>query len=1174
MGFNSILFRVFFLLTTLTLFTPAQIINEKTEDAYRANNLGVALLEQYKHEDAIKEFRLALQLKPDLNLAKINLAIALFNAQKLPEAKQTALEVLKNNPDSPQANYILGLIGRTENNPAESLAAFRKILEIDPNDVGANVNIGQTLLQQKQYDEALKHFQTAYNSEPYNTTAVYNLATTLQRQGERQRAAELLKTFQTLRENGAGTSLGLNYLEQGRYAEAIASTGAETELVDKTEPNIVFQNNVNEVFPNFLAQKVKFKPRRFETVANSAIGGKFDFFDAKTRQETLESLRGGATLFDFDNDNDLDLVQITTNGQKLFRNDSGKFIDVTKTSGDLAKITNDVGTGIIAGDFDNDRKTDLFILRYGKSQLYRNVGQARFIDVTQKAQIPVYPFLSIACAFSDVDHDGDLDIFIAGLADISRNTGGEFFPYDLPKAPNLLLRNNGNGTFTDISEAAKVKEPQGHAVAVVPTDFDNRRDIDLLVVNYGKPALYQNLRDTTFRLATQNVGLDKEGQWTCVAVGDYNKDSFVDFFFGAKYGTSFLAESNGKGGYQWHEVSSLGFITAAQFIDYDNDGLLDLVTQSEFKLEILRNLGNGFSQPNSALFKIKADKNNDLSNSRFLLSGDINNDGFLDFFSYARNKSLHLIKSVPDLKEHNKFNLLQLQGRVSNKTAIGAKIDLRVGSLAQKLETYSASPMPAPSQIHFGLGKRQKPDAVRIIWTSGIVQAETDFPDAQAKNVKPLTFEELDRKPSSCPYLFTWNGEKFEFITDFLGGGEMGNWAAPGQYHFPDSDEFIRIPSDKLKPKNGRYEIRVTNELEEVLFLDHLKLVAVEHPANTEVFPNEGLGIPTFGQRILYTTQNAQTPVSATDHNGNEVLDKIKETDRSFYDSFKPLPIRGYAETHALTLNLDHQKDFHGRTLLLLTGWTDYAFSSDNLAASQSGKSLFLPYLQVKNQQGEWQTVIDRIGISIGRPQTVVVDLTNKFLTDSREVRIVTNFKTYWDKIEVNTSAPNPELQTTELYPIQADLRQRGFSAETITNGMITADYDTVFQDGRWKYFAGKFTRFGDVKRLLKEVDDLFVISQTGDELVLSFNALPEPPAGKKYTFLLYADGYSKEMDINSGSPETVFPLPFKGMTNYPYNSAEKFPLTDEKQRIYDEFTTRTIRGGAPNIDLNLMPKR
>jgi len=453
------------------------------------------------------------------------------------------------------------------------------------------------------------------------------------------------------------------------------------------------------------------------------------------------------------------------------------------------------------------------------------------------------------------------------------------------------------------------------------------------------------------------------------------------------------------------------------------------------------------------------------------------------------------------------------------------------------------------------------------------VQAEVEFPawanNQTAKNSAPLKIEELDRKPSSCPYLYTWNGERFEFVTDFLGGGEMGNWKEAGAYHYPDSDEFVRITSDQLKPRNGRYEIRVTNELEEVLFLDHLKLVAVEHDAGEEVYPNEGLGIPTAGERILYTTNNTSPPIAAVDTDGRDVLPSIKNLDRRFYDSFKSLNIRGYAAPHNLTLNLDDKKGYEGRTLLLLTGWTDYAFSSDNLAASQSGKSLFLPKLQVKNKKGEWQTVIESIGISIGRPQTLVVDLTGKFLSDSREVRIVTNFKTYWDKIEVATSEQK-DVKTIELQPVQANLRERGFSEEIKYGEMIAANYDVVLNDGRWKYFSGTFTKIGAVNPLLEAVDDVFVISKTGDELVLSFDALPEPPKNKKYTFLLFADGYSKEMDINSGSPDQVFPLPFKRMSKYPYAADEQFPMSEEKRRTYDEYTTRPVKGVLPRIELGV----
>ena len=1058
-----------------------------------------------------------LKIDSQLKIVYINLAIALFNAQDVENASKAAETAARLAPEQPQPWYMLGLLARNLNHAEDAVAMFKKVLEFDPNDVGANVNLGQIYIQQRNYGEAEKVFRQALAAEPYNSTAMYNLATVLLRSDTRDEGKRLMASFQSLRQSGAATSIGQNYLEQGRYAEAVASTGAESELVDDTAPKVSFQET------------------------------KIGFENVKS---VKSSLPHGAAFFDYDGDGDSDIV--LTNPAKIFRNDGGKFVDVTDTSGDFAKPSADIAYRVVTGDFDNDNLPDIFVLKQKQNVLYKNLGGGKFADVTIKAGIPANESenTALSAAFADVDHDGDLDIVIGGSG----------------KTTGKLLRNNGDGTFTDYSAEAKINRA-GLATSVVPTDFDNRRDIDLLVLPAGEnPVLFRNLRDTTFRDVAVEVGLNTTGNWTCTAVGDFNKDTYVDFFFGQTGKPGILAVSDGRGKFVLRAMPpETENASAAQFVDYDNDGLLDLIINTPKGLTAFRNLGDGWAKADTSIFKT-ADR---IFSSGEMLSADVDGDGDLDFLIFDAKGTPHFLRN--DGGNTNHSEIVRLQGRVSNRTGIGAKIDMRSGSLTQKLESYSASPMPAPSEIHFGLGSRINPDAVRVVWTSGVVQAEIEYAvekTATAKNFSPLKIEELDRKPSSCPYLYTWNGEKFEFVTDFLGGGEMGSWQGKGVYNNSDSDELVRITSDQLKPKNGRYEIRVTNELEEVLFLDKLKLIAVEHDADTEIYPNEGLGIPAAGKKILYQTKNAHAPISATATNGENVLPKIEKLDRVFYDDFRSLNIRGYAGTHNLTLNLDDKKDFKGRTLLLLTGWTDYAFSSDNVAASQSGKSQFLPYLQVRNKRGEWQTVIDSIGISIGRPQTLVVDLTGKFLSNSREVRIVTNFKTFWDKIAVDTSEQISGLKTFEINPSQADLRERGFSAETKYNEMIAPNYEKVVRDGRWKYFAGNFTRTGDVKPLLNQIDDVFVISKTGDELVLSFDALPELPKNKKYTFLLYADGYSKEMDINSGSPDAVFPMPFKAMTKYPYGADERFPMTEEKRKIYDEYTTRTTRGGFPSLEL------
>ncbi len=1121
-----------------------QVSSAERENAYRANNLGVAQLEQYNHQAGANEFRRALELDPQLKIARINLAIALLNAQDLDGALKTAEIAAAESPAQLQPHYILGLIARNQTRTEDAVAAFQKVLGGDPNDVGASVNLGQIYVAQRRYAEAVAVFRVALDAEPYNSTALYNLATALLRNNQREEGQQLMTRFQKLRQSGAATSIGQNYLEQGRYAEAIASTGAEAELVDRTEPKVVFRDA--EIGLPAAAQAARSQKKSASDSSN----------DLPSR---------AAVLFDADNDGDLDLAHVAAAQISFYRNDKSKYVDATRAAGDLTKPLAQKTFGIVAGDYDNDNFADLLIFGSGQPTLFRNTGKGGFQNATTAAKLPAISTASKTGAFVDADHDGDLDIFLGG-SDNGDKKSSEI-------SANQMWRNNGDGTFADISAAAKINS-RSHAVAVVPTDYDNRRDVDLLVINRGgAPNLFRNLRDGSFRDVAAEVGLNQVGNWTCAAAGDFNKDTFVDFFFGKSGAAGVFAVSDGRGKFKLQDApDGTQNAASAQFLDYDNDGLLDLIVNTDEGFAVARNLGGEWTKADASVFKIKTDGRDALKNSRQILSGDVDRDGDVDLLAFASNGQLRFVENQND--GSNNSVTVALQGRVSNRVGVGAKIDLRSGSLAQKLETYAASPAPAPSDAHFGLGKRIKPDAVRVIWTSGVVQAETEISAAPQREVgafrPPLRIEELDRKPSSCPYLYTWNGERFEFVTDFLGGGEMGNWKEAGAYHYPDSDEFVRITSDQLKPKNGRYEIRVTNELEEVLFLDHLKLVAVEHDADREVYPNEGLAIPTAGKRILYTTQNAGPPISAIDTNGKNVLPQVETLDRKFYESFKSQNIRGYAETHELTLNLDDKKDYDGRTLLLLTGWTDYAFSSDNLAASQSGRSLTMPKLQVKNRKGEWQTVIESIGISVGRPQTLVLDLTGKFLSDSREIRIVTNFKTFWDRIAVDTSEQT-NVKTTEINSTQADLRERGFSEEIKTGEMITANYETVLNDGRWKYFSGAFTKLGAVDALLEAADDVFVISKTGDELVLSFAALPEPVPNKKYTFLLYADGYSKEMDINSGSPDAVHPLPFKAMKKYPYGADERFPMTEEKQRIYDEYTTRTVKGFLPRLETFLL---
>jgi Tfp pilus assembly protein PilF len=1171
----------FFILTTLFLFlivststlndhlgamvlspesgSEDQTAFERREAAYRANNIGAALLEQYKAKEAAESFTRALEIKPDLLIARINLGIALYYLPDADGAKRESERALTQDPNAPQPHYILGLIARARNRFDEAINEFQKVLKIDPDDVGSNINVGQTFAQQKQYPEAIAAFRKAIDAEPYNETAVYNLGLLLTRTGHREEGQRLLQKFQQLKQSGAGTTLGTNYLEGGHYGEAVVSTGAEAELVDHATPDVKFTAVTERWFgaATGLGPKAKRGWRGEKNMPGVS--------DSHARAEPI-------VLFDYNADGHLDIFDASS-PQRLLRNDGGTFTDVTAESG-LEYRGDDFSYAAVAGDYDNDGNSDLFIVRGPDISfvLYHNDGNGHFSDRTKDAGILFPPKTSmprVSCAFVDVDHDGDLDIFITG-------------------PPNILLRNNGNGTFTDITEAAKVggQESSISSPAVVPTDFDNRRDIDLFVLNRSQnpPALFRNMRDGTFADVAKDVGLGQRGLYTCVAAGDLNKDGFTDFFLGRSFGPGIFAISSGKGHFDLVAApAETQDAIAAQLLDYDNDGLLDLALITKNGLHVWRNVGTSFVDVSSraiapSLQNLYANIDPAWLGYVGFASGDLDGDGDIDLAVRGPKGELKILRNDGGNRNHSVA--VNLRGRVSNKSAVEAKVEVRAGSLWQKLETYSASPAPAPADLIFGLGKRERPDAVRVIWPAGIVQAETEFPAQKGTpSFISLNITELDRKPSSCPYLYTWNGDRFEFVTDFMGGGEMGYLEEPGRYNTADPDEYVRIRGEQLKERKGRYELRVTDELEEAMFVDRLQLLVIAHPLGTEVYPNEGMNDPPKASK-LFLTRNARPPLRAVDDHGSDVLDRIATLDRRYPDNFKLDRIRGYGAEHSLTLKLAEpasSRRASSRTVLLLTGWTDYAWSSDNVAASQAGKAMTPPALQVRDEKGIWRTVIEDIGIPVGRPQTVTIDLTGKFLSTDRQVRIVTDMRIYWDQILVATSDGNSPMQVRRLDPVRAELRWRGFSDEVSPDSRepFSYDYQRVSFTSPWKVMTGHYTREGDVRQLLSKSDDMFAICRPGDEVSLSFDAtaLPPLPAGWTRTFLLYADGFSKEMDINSASPDQLAPLPFHGMSRYPYKWPEHYPLTNERQRYIEKYNTRVVTSPVPSIDMARVQK-
>jgi hypothetical protein len=405
--------------------------------------------------------------------------------------------------------------------------------------------------------------------------------------------------------------------------------------------------------------------------------------------------------------------------------------------------------------------------------------------------------------------------------------------------------------------------------------------------------------------------------------------------------------------------------------------------------------------------------------------------------------------------------------------------------------------------------------------------------------------KEADRRGSSCPVLFAWDGHKYKLVTDVIGAGVVGHWFTPERRNIPNPGEWVKVDGDKTALVKGKLSFRFMEPMEEVNYIDQLRVVAVDHPENVEVNPDERfLGDPPFASGRVVATTGAQLPAGAWDGEGRNVLDVLSRRDHAFASGFTIAPYDGFANLHALTLDLGEVKQ--GAPLrLLMTGYVNYFSATSLYAAWQAGVKPVSPYVEAQLADGTWKKVAEDAGFPAGLERTIVVDLTGKLPAGARKIRLMTNLQIYWDQVLVDQSA-DAQARATEVPMAAAALHFRGYpkQLEGANPGDLDYDYDRVSLTGPFQHQRGNYTRMGDVRELLTGVDNRLVIFGSGEEIAAEFDTakLPALPAHWKRDYFFYANGFVKDMDWWDASPFTVAQLPFHGMSTYPYPAGEMFP--------------------------------
>jgi tetratricopeptide (TPR) repeat protein len=1112
---------------------------DDSRDPTKAKDKEIANLAESKLTDAINTI-------PEEPAAWANRGLWHLRKSQFPEATSDLQQAATLAPDSPEVEKLLGWLAKQQGKFSEAVNHFKKALEKEPNDVQLIFKLAETLEQESQPDadkEYLKLMTRGLELRPNNFRFLREKAKKAAKLGDREALSSVIKTYKQLAPGWSG-----DHGDEARAELAKLEKESAGPLPGDIDGTIVVLDNLlkaqgryprdaQEVDPaqdnigESLQQFLRIAPMR----ASAAPPDLALEFDAGAPSNPVKDVRWDVALPVWLTQ-DKDPVVLVANAKEV-RQTTGEMKPMAFPGGEKGVAPN--ANGILPIDWNNDFRMDLLLAGAGGLRFFQQQGDGTFEDVTAKTKLDAETLGAdyFGAWTADIEMDGDLDIIVAPRS-----------------GPPIVLRNNGDGTFKVMKLFAGVEGMR----AFVWVDLDNDGAPDAAILDAkGNLHVFANERAGVFRKRSLPDGL---GKYLALNAADVNDDGVFDLIALRDDGVVQRLSDKEKGK-SWEladlaretEVAAGVEVGAARLFleDLDNNGALDLVIAGPKGARIWLCDENGKFSPlpktiPELVFEVV----------------DLNGDGRLDLVALSdsgqpvqrlnRGTKKYNWQAIRPHSVDRKQEQVPPDSRI-NSFGIGGEIEIRSGLLVQKQRI--TRPV-----VHFGLGEQPKTAVARILWPNGSFQAEFD-------RVGSTSVAVMQRLTASCPFLYTFDGQRIQFVKDFMWSTPLGMYInAQDKGGFLQTEEWIKIRGDQLVPREGYYDVRVGANLWETHSFDHVSMIVVDHPGDTEMHLDERFAVSPMKPQV-YLTKPSRPVAQAWDEHGKDVTDLVRTMDGRYLDTFELGLFQGVAQEHFVEVDLGDDAPKDGPLWLLAYGWVHPTDSSINVAIEQgSHERPHALVLEVPDGSGGWKIARDDIGFPAGKNKTVMIRLDglNGNAGVTRRFRLRTNMEIYWDALHYAEGLDPKQARQQHLLPETAELRHRGIvliDRESNSSPEVPHYDKLVSTTQYWRDLIGYYTRYGDVRELLAKTDDRYVIMNAGDELALQFTVPEGPPAGWKRDFVWISDGWVKDGNYNTRFSKTVLPLPAHDLKSYdtPPGRLQDDPVYQRFPEDWKKYHTRYV---------------